>query len=220
MHLRQKNIKRRILPSNAGQKHISVGDNRLPLISDKVGQFMPTSYPHLISLIKVESDVLKNRYCAGSVTGRFLLYEQTGAYSENGIEFEVSHARGGFGLVVTGSNYGDQTVDPFKPMNDKPSPLYMPKVSGSTFRRVTERVHQYGSKIFMQVAFGPGRMRNGKAPSVLPILKDPSKHTEELTPEEIERLLKEAARLAKYGRDNGFDGVEIHAHFGYLCAHA
>lgn len=169
-----------------------------------------------MSPIRVGNLTLKNRYCAGSVTGRFLLYEQTGAYSENGIEFEVSHARGGFGLIITGSNYGDQTVDPFNPMADKPSPLYMPKVSGNTFRQVTERVHKYGSKIFMQVAFGPGRMRNGKAPSVLPTLKDPSKYTTALTPEEIERLLTEAARLAKYGKDNGFDGVEIHAHFGYL----
>lgn len=166
--------------------------------------------------LKIGGIEVKNRYCAGSVTGRWLLYEQTGGYSPNGVEFEVSHARGGFGLIVTGSNYGDQTVDPFNPMADKPSPLYMPKVSGSSFRTVAERVHQYGSKIFLQVAFGPGRMRNGKAPSVLPTRVDPSKYTKELTAEEIERLIDGAIRLAKYGKTNGFDGVEIHAHFGYL----
>ena len=177
---------------------------------------MAQQYPLSMSPIQIGKLTIKNRYCSGAVTGRFLLYEQTGAYSPNGMEFEVSHARGGFGLIVTGSNYGDQTVDPFNPMADKPSPLYMPKVSGNTFRQVTERVHQYGSRIFLQVAFGPGRMRNGKAPSVLPTLKDPAKYTTALTAEEIERLLTEAARLAKYGKDNGFDGVEIHAHFGYL----
>ncbi|MBP5239033.1 MAG: hypothetical protein J6Z15_00405, partial [Oscillospiraceae bacterium] len=166
--------------------------------------------------LKIGGIEIKNRYCAGSVTGRWLLYEQTGGYSPNGVEFEVSHARGGFGLIITGSNYGDQTVDPFNPMADKPSPLYMPKVSGSSFRTVSERVHQYGSKIFLQVAFGPGRMRNGKAPSVLPTRVDPSKYTQELTKDEIERLIDGAIRLAKYGKNNGFDGVEIHAPFGYL----
>lgn len=166
--------------------------------------------------LKIGGITIKNRYQAGAVTGRFLLYDQMGGYTPNGVEYQVAYARGGFGLIVTGSNYGDQTVDPFNILNDKPSPLYAPKVSGYTFRTVTERVHQYGSKIFLQVAFGPGRMRSGKAPSVLPTLKDPSKFTEELTKEEIERLLSEAVRLAQYAKSNGFDGVEIHAHFGYL----
>lgn len=166
--------------------------------------------------LKIGGITIKNRYQAGAVTGRFLLYDQTGGYTPNGVEYQVAYARGGFGLIVTGSNYGDQTVDPFNILSDKPSPLYAPKISGYTFRTVTERVHQYGSKIFLQVAFGPGRMRNGKAPSVLPTLKDPSKFTEELTREEIERLLSEAIRLAEYAKSNGFDGVEIHAHFGYL----
>lgn len=166
--------------------------------------------------LKIGNITIKNRYCAGSVTGRFLLYEQTGGYSPNGVEFEVSHARGGFGLVITGSNYGDQTVDPFNPLSDKPSPLYAPKVSGYTFKTVADRVHKYGSKIFLQLGFGPGRMRNGKSCSALPTLKDPSKNTPVLTREEIKALIDGHAALAKYAKANGFDGVEIHAHFGYL----
>lgn len=177
---------------------------------------MANNYPLSMSPLKVGGITLKNRYMAGAVTGRFLLYGNYGEYSPNGVEFEVSHARGGFGLIVTGSNYGDQTVDGFNPLADKPSPLYAPKISGHSFKTVARRVHQYGSKIFLQVAFGPGRMRNGKSCSELPTLKDPSKTTKALTVEEIERLLSEAAKLAKYAKTNGFDGVEIHAHFGYL----
>lgn len=177
---------------------------------------MANKYELSMSPIKVGNITLKNRYVAGSVTGRFLLYGLYGEYSPNGVEFEVSHARGGFGLIVTGSNYGDQTVDPFNPLNDKPSPLYAPKVSGHSFSTVTRRAHEYGSKIFMQIAFGPGRMRNGKSCSELPTLLNPAKKTAALTVEEIERLLSEAIRLAKYAKTNGFDGVEIHAHFGYL----
>lgn len=166
--------------------------------------------------IKIGGITLKNRYAAGSVTSRFLLYGNRGEYTRNGMEFEVSRARGGFGLVVTGSNYGDQTVDGFDPLNDKPSPLYAPKVSGHTFRMVTERVHHYGSKIFLQVAFGPGRMRGGKSCSRLPRLLDPSKTTDAVTKEEIRKLIDGAAELSLYGKRNGFDGIEIHAHFGYL----
>ncbi len=177
---------------------------------------MASKYENSMSPIKIGGITLKNRYAAGSVTGRFWLYGNRGEYSPNGMEFEVARARGGFGLIVSGSNYGDQSVDGFNPLNDKPSPLYAPGVSGNTFRQVARRVHKYGSKIFLQVAFGPGRMRKGKAPSALPSLKDPGVTTPVLTKEEIEKLIQGAIDLAKYGKSNGFDGVEIHAHFGYL----
>lgn len=177
---------------------------------------MSYKYPLSMSPIKVGNVTIKNRYAAGSVSSRFFLNGFWGEWSENGIDFEVSRARGGFGLIITGSNYGDQTVDGFDPKGDKPSLIHTPKLTANSSKTLTRRAHEYGAKIFLQMGFGPGRMRNGKSCSALPSLKDPSKTTPVLTKEEIETLLKGHATLAKYAKDNGFDGVEIHAHFGYL----
>lgn len=177
---------------------------------------MSFKYPLSMSPIRIGNLTIKNRYAAGSVSSRFFQNGFFGEYSPNGIDFEVSRARGGFGLIITGSNYGDQSVDGWDPKGDKPSPTAYPKLSSSSFKELSRRAHQYGAKIFLQMGFGPGRMRNGKSCSALPSLKDPSKTTPVLSREEIDTLLAGHAKLAKYARDNGFDGVEIHAHFGYL----
>ncbi|MBQ3010095.1 MAG: FAD-dependent oxidoreductase [Oscillospiraceae bacterium] len=177
---------------------------------------MSTKYPLSMSPIKIGNVTIKNRYAAGSVSSRFFINGFWGEWSQNGIDFEVSRARGGFGLIITGSNYGDQSVDGWDPKGDRPSLIQYPKITGDSTRELTRRAHEYGAKIFLQMGFGPGRMRNGNSCSALPSLKDPSKTTPVLTKEEIETLLDGHARLAKYAKDNGFDGVEIHAHFGYL----
>lgn len=177
---------------------------------------MSTKYPLSFSPIKIGNVEIKNRYAAGSVSSRFFINGFFGEWSQNGIDFEVSRARGGFGLIITGSNYGDQSVDGWDPNGDRPSLIQYPKRTGDSTRALTRRAHEYGAKIFLQMGFGPGRMRNGKSCSALPSLKDPSKITPVLTREEIETLLAGHAALAKYAKANGFDGVEIHAHFGYL----
>lgn len=101
-------------------------------------------------------------------------------------------------------------------MNGKPGPLFAPGANAYSYKTAARRAHAYGAKIFMQVAFGPGRMRNGKTPSVLPTLADPEKLTTALTAEEIERLIAGAIELCKFAKKNEYDGVELHAHFGYL----
>lgn len=176
-----------------------------------------SKYENLFSPVKVGKLTIKNRYAVGAMGGRFFIYGDKGAYSENGIEYFVDRARGGFGLITTGSNVANLTVDPFDPLNGNPNPAYAPGVFKHGALTLTRRVHQYGGKIFMQISMGPGRMRDGKSCSPIPKYKQPDKLTDELTKEEIETKIADMVKLAKLAKGWNYDGVEIHGmHWGYL----
>lgn len=175
------------------------------------------SYPKLMSPLKVGTIELKNRYAVAPMGGRFMCFGQLGEYSENGIDYFVDRAKGGFGLIVTGANFVDHTVDPFDPVNDTRGPDFSPVVFGNSARTLTSRVHAYGGKIFMQLSVGQGRMGNGKSVSPIPRYKNPEELTEEMTVEEIERKIAAVVKYAQLAKQWGFDGVEIHGHhWGYL----
>lgn len=174
-------------------------------------------YEKLFSPLKIGSITVKNRYAVGPMGGRHFIYNNMGAYSENGIDYWVEMARGGFGLIVTGSNVANLTVDPFDPANGNPNPASHPGFFGYGARTVLERVHDYGGRMFLQISMGPGRMRDGKSCSAIPKYKEPDKLTEELTKEEIETKIADMIKLAKLAKGWGYDGVEIHGmHWGYL----
>lgn len=178
---------------------------------------MNYKYEHLMEPVKIGSITVKNRYAVGPMGGRHFIYGQKGEYSLNGIDYFVERARGNFGLIVTGSNVADLTVDPFDPINGNPNPMYAKGIFGHSARTMIERIHAYGSKIFMQISMGPGRMRDGKTPSSIPSYKNPDVLTKELTKEEIETKITAMIRIAEFAKSCGYDGVEIHGmHWGYL----
>lgn len=178
---------------------------------------MAGKYEHLFTPLQIGKITVKNRYAVGAMGGRHFIYTDKGAYSRNGIEYWVERAKGGFGLIMTGSNVANLTVDPFDKKNGNPNPLVNPSYFGAAAREVLDRVHYYGGKMFMQVSMGPGRMRDGKSCSAIPKFKDPSKLTEELTKEEIAEKVADMAKLSAYAKKCGYDGVEIHGmHWGYL----
>jgi 2-enoate reductase len=167
--------------------------------------------------IHVGSIILKNRYAFGPLGSGAFLSGPKGEYTNNAIEYTVERARGGFGLITMGSIYTDMEVNKPDTSDNILGPAFQPK----TFRRaayiLTDRVHVYGTRIFAQLAMGPGRVRGEKSPSVLPLYSDPTKKTFALTGEEIESKIASEVRMAPFIKDCGFDGVEIHAmHWGYL----
>ena len=176
-----------------------------------------SKYKNLFSPVKVAGTTIKNRYAVGPMGGRNFLYGEKGAYTQNGIDYFVDRARGGFGLIVTGSNVANLAVDPWDPINGNPNPAYAPGVFMYGAMELTNRVHTYGGKIFMQISMGPGRMRDGKSCSPIPRYKEPDTLTDELTVEEVHEKVSDMIKLAKLAKSWGYDGVEIHGmHWGYL----
>lgn len=177
---------------------------------------MNYKYKNLMSPLKIAGITLKNRYSVGAIGGSYI-YGENGCYTQNGVEYFSERARGGFGLIVTGSNYSNQTIDPFDPINGTRNPLYAPGKFMVNAQELTNRVHAYDSKIFMQVSVGPGRMRDAKSCSPIPRYKNPDELTEELTIKEIDQKIADMVRLSVAAKNWGYDGVEIHGmHWGYL----
>lgn len=178
---------------------------------------MGNRYECLMSPLKIGRLTVKNRYAVGPMGGRNLLFGAKGEYTPNGKDYWVDRAKGGFGLIITGSNVANLTVDPFDKVNGNPNPLCFPGAFKFNAMETLERVHDHGGVMFLQIGFGPGRMRDGKSCSAIPRYKAPDELAEELTVEEIETKIADMIKLAKFAKDCGFDGVEIHGmHWGYL----
>lgn len=178
---------------------------------------MSKTYPHLFQPLKVGSITLKNRLSVSPTGSFFLMYNEKGDYSFNMIDYLCERARGGFGLITLGAIPSDMMVDYKNPIDDQISPLYAPKHFKNAAARMLDRVHAYGTKVFIQLSTGHGRMRIEKAPSPLPYLNDRNLILPVLTKEEIEEKIQQEIDCAKFVKECGFDGVEVHAmHWGYL----
>lgn len=175
-------------------------------------------YDHLMSPFKIGNVEIKNRLAVAPLGSFYLLNGPKGEYNNNSIEYLLERARGGFGLIVLGNVVGDMESDKPNVIDGQIPPAYAPNTWKESAIRLTERVHFYGCKIFMQIGMGRGRMRaSEKAPSKLPKYHNPNELTEELTAEEIEIKIKWMIKTAKMAKSAGFDGVEVHAmHWGYL----
>lgn len=175
---------------------------------------MASKYEALNSPLKIGNVTVKNRYAVSAIAANGVHRGPWAELTEKCIDYRVERARGGFGLFVTNSNYPDLEVD--KPGIPGTSPFAVPGAFKQTSMRMLQRMHVYGTKVFMQIAFGPGRIRNSKAPSKMPCYWDPSKETTVITTEEIKYKVGEMIRCAKWAKDLGYDGVEVHAlHWGY-----
>ena len=134
------------------------------------------------------------------------------------MRYYEERARGGIGLLHTGAYFidsmtaqGGRTLD-FS--TDKSIP------SGTV---LTERVHRWGAKMFAQLSCGTGR--NGMpqigervpiSSSANPSFYNPDMICRPLTTEEIEQMMETWKVAAHNAMMMGFDGIQIHAHAGYL----
>ena len=179
-------------------------------------------YKELFEPVKIGKLEIKNRYCMAPM-GPLGLGDCEGGWNDRGIEYYARRALGGIGLIITGVTFSDLEVE--KPsFPNTPNSTYNPVQFVRTSREMTEKVHAYGSKIFLQMSGGFGRVtiptNLGEFPpvsaSAIPH-RWLDKTCRPLTVEEIHGLVKSFGKGAFNAKRAGFDGVEIHAvHEGYL----
>ncbi|HIH77805.1 MAG TPA: FAD-dependent oxidoreductase [Halobacteria archaeon] len=165
---------------------------------------------------------IKNRIAMAPM-GIMGLGTPDGGFSKRAINYYVERAKGDVGLIITSVSKIENEIERFS-MPSFPCVTMNPMHFISTASELTERVHSYGSKIFLQLAIGFGRVAAPQmlidrpiAPSAIPNYWDPTVTCRELTTEEVESLVKKAGESAEIAAASGFDGVEIHAvHEGYL----
>ncbi len=179
-------------------------------------------YQTLFTPIQIGKLTLKNRFAMAPM-GPLGLGDSEGGWNQRGIDYYTRRAQGGTGLIITGVTFSDCEVET-QSMPNCPNSTYNPVHFVRTSREMTERVHAYGAKIFLQMSGGFGRVtiptNLGEFPPVAP---SPIPHRwldktcRELTKDEIHKIIESFGKGAFNAKRAGFDGVEIHAvHEGYL----
>lgn len=179
-------------------------------------------YQKLFTPINVGKLTIKNRFAMAPM-GPLGLADAEGGWNQRGIDYYTERAKGGVGLIITGVTFSDCEVET-QSMPNVPNSTYNPVHFVRTSREMTERVHAYGSKIFLQMSAGFGRVtiptNLGEFPPVAPSAiphRWLEKTCRPLTVEEIRSIVKSFGDGAYNAKRAGFDGVQIHAvHEGYL----
>jgi 2-enoate reductase len=179
-------------------------------------------YKILFEPIKIGELELKNRFVMAPM-GPGGLCDADGTYNERGVEYYVERAKGGTGLLMTGVTMVENDIEKCA-LPSMPCPTLNPLNFVKTGKIMTERVHAYGAKIFLQLSAGFGRVsipsivgNTAVAPSPIPHRWLSGVTCRELTIEEIKTYIRKFAESAAIAKKAGFDGVEIHAvHEGYL----
>ncbi|TDT73232.1 2,4-dienoyl-CoA reductase (NADPH2) [Litoreibacter halocynthiae] len=167
-----------------------------------------TAYPNLLAPLDLGFTTLKNRVLMGSMhTG----LEETKDWNRVA-EFYAERARGGVALMVTGGMAPNREGGVF------------PGAAGlfsdediANHKVVTDRVHEVGGKIAMQIlhagryAYGPECVSASAIKS--PISPFPPKELDEAG---IEKQIADIATAASRAKDAGYDGVEVMGSEGYF----
>lgn len=179
-------------------------------------------YKNLFTPVKIGSVTIKNRFAMAPM-GPLGLADAQGGFNQRGIDYYTERAKGGTGLIITGVTFSDGKVETVS-MPNCPNSTYNPVHFIRTSKEMTERVHAYGSKIFLQMSGGFGRVtiptNLGEFPPVAPSAithRWLDKICRPLTIDEIHSIVKSFGEGAYNAKRGGFDGVQIHAvHEGYL----
>ena len=167
-----------------------------------------TTYPHLLAPLDLGFTTLKNRVLMGSMhTG----LEETKDWNRVA-EFYAARARGGVALMVTGGMAPNREGGVF------------PGAAGlfsdqdiANHKVVTDRVHDAGGKIAMQILHAGRYAYSAECVSASavksPISPFPPK---ELDAEGIEKQISDMVTAAVRARQAGYDGVEVMGSEGYF----
>ncbi|WP_415922208.1 FAD-dependent oxidoreductase [Tateyamaria sp. SN6-1] len=167
-----------------------------------------TAYPHMLAPLDLGFTTLKNRVLMGSMhTG----LEETRDWNRVA-EFYAERARGDVALMVTGG------IGPNLEGSVLPGAAMMTTPEDVTNHAVvTQRVHDNGGKIAMQIlhagryAYGPKCV--APSPVKSPISPFPPA---ELDEDGIEKQISDIVATAARAREAGYDGVEIMGSEGYF----
>lgn len=185
-------------------------------------------YTSIFSPIRVNKLTIKNRIVMAPM-GNLMMGEEFGRPGEKMIRYFVARAKGGVGLITSGLVPISDGVDPT--VTEIGGKVMMPRISPartlmSGWRDLTQQCHGYGSRFFIQLTPGLGRVgpptclvqqtkfpvsasfnRNFYIPE-LPCLR--------LSDRRLGKIIKNAGQAAADAKACLIDGVYLHGHEGYL----
>ncbi len=180
------------------------------------------NYKNLYEPMYIGKLRLRNRFALAPM-GPLGLSDSEGGFNQRGIDYYTERAKGGTGLIITGVTFVDNEIEEHA-MPSVPCSTHNPVHFVRTAKEMTERIHAYDSKVFLQMSGGFGRVtiptNLGEYPPVAPS-EIPHRWRDitcrALTIAEIKKIVKNFGDGAFNAKRAGFDGVQIHAvHEGYL----
>ncbi len=185
-------------------------------------------YTSIFSPIRVGRLTIKNRVVMAPM-GNLMMCEETGRPSNKMIEYFAARAKGGVGLITSGlipiSHGIDHTVSEIN------KEVMMPRISGSRtvmsgWRNIAESCHSYGSRFFIQLTPGLGRVgpptclvQRKKLPvsaSFNPNFYIPELPCMRISDHALHKIIVNAGQAAADAKACKIDGVYLHGHEGYL----
>lgn len=185
-------------------------------------------YDHLFSPIRINRLTVKNRLVMGPM-GNVNMCDETGKPNEKMLAYFTERAKGGVGLITTGLIPVTHGIDP---SITEPGELsYFPRIDRTRtvmggWRDLAENVHAYGSRIFVQLTAGLGRVGNPQClmnAFKLPVSAswNPNFYMSQvpcrpLSTHACRRIIKNIGQSAADAKAMQLDGVYLHGHEGYL----
>ena len=171
----------------------------------------------ILEPIKIGRVEIKNRIAMAPM-GIVGLLNPDGSLGQRAIDYYIERARGGVGLIITSLFKVENDIEHFKGI-----PLFISPEAMSPFAELAETVHALGTKIFIQLTAGFGRVITPRrlsgqpvSASAVPYYWKPERTCRELKTAEVEKLAKSFGIVAQILASAGIDGIELHGHEGYL----
>lgn len=185
-------------------------------------------FDKLFSPIKINKLTVKNRIVMAPM-GNIDMCEETGRPSGMMLQYFFARAKGGCGLITTGLVPVSHGIDTTVTELDKLT--YFPRIDRSRtvmagWRDLAQGVHAFGSRIFVQLTAGLGRVGNPQclitqkkfpvSASFLPNYYIPAIPCMRLSDQKLRRIVNNIGQAAADAHAMGIDGVYLHGHEGYL----
>lgn len=185
-------------------------------------------YHELFSPIRVNRLTIKNRIVMGPM-GNLNMCEESGRPNEKMLQYFFARAKGGTGLLTTGLVPVSHGIDPT--VTEAADLTLFPRIDHARtvfagWRDLAQGVHAYGSKIFIQITPGLGRvgpptcvMTKHQIPvsaSVNSNFYIPELPCVPLTDISLHKIVKNCGQAAADAKEMGLDGIYLHGHEGYL----
>lgn len=139
-----------------------------------------------------------------------------GGFTLGNIDYYAERAKGGTGLIITGCTVVSEEFEP------RPCNLHNNFHQNDRMGLLADRIHQYGSKLCVQLSPGIGRMNfidpftPPYSASEVPSYAFPDLICREMPAEGIKHLVKAMGYSASLCKRAGVDMVQVHAYGGYL----
>ena len=180
---------------------------------------MSIKYPELFKPFNIGRLEVKNRVCMSAMHPEGWL-DANGIITDKAISYYEERAKGGTGLIFTGAG---QPVTQFAGAGHINSPFAKPGIFIEQYQKLVNRVHAYGAKVFIQIAYGGGRVTFPGGLSGHPVAAsdgpnrwDSSLQHRALTTEEVYQIINDTIDAVRICRMTGCDGVDINSYGGYL----